>query len=423
MIIDYAKIHIKAGDGGDGSMSFRRELYVANGGPDGGDGGKGASIYLKVDTSLNTLLDFKYKRNFIGENGKMGDGARRSGKSAKDLYIPVPLGTIVKDITVDKIIADMSEDGQELLLVKGGRGGRGNQHFATSTRQVPMFAETGEKGTEKQIELELKMLADVGLIGFPNVGKSTIISTVSSAKPKIANYPFTTLEPALGVVRTKSGETFVMADIPGIIEGASEGVGLGLKFLKHIERTRLLLHVIDITGSEDRIPLEDYKLINKELVSYSDKLSKKNQIIVANKMDSLSNEKYLKDLEKQCKKDKVQLFKVSAVTGLGLDELLEYVASELKKIPREDVVLVDEEYGLDEKVDQVWNIDVIEGGFKVTGAPITRLMTKVNIYDVESRQYMQRILDKLGVMKKLRSMGLKNDDVIIVNDFQMTYHN
>jgi GTP-binding protein len=343
------------------------------------------------------------------------------GKSAKDVYIPVPLGTIVKDIDADKIIADMSEEGQELLLVKGGRGGRGNQHFATSTRQVPKFAEIGEKGKEKNIELELKMLADVGLIGFPNVGKSTIISTVSSAKPKIANYHFTTLEPALGVVRTKSGDTFVMADIPGIIEGASEGVGLGLKFLKHIERTRLLLHVIDISGSEERIPLEDYKLINKELVNYSEKLSKKTQIIVANKMDSLSNETYLKDLEKQCKKDKVKLFKVSAVTGQGLDELLEYVATELSKIPKEDIVLVDEDYEVDDKVDQVWNVEIIENGFKVTGAPIERLMTKVNIYDIESRQYMQRILDKLGVMKKLKSMGLKNGDNLVVNDYQMTF--
>ncbi len=316
----------------------------------------------------------------------------------------------------------MSNPDEELLLVKGGRGGRGNQHFATSTRQVPKFAESGEKGKEKNIELELKMLADVGLIGFPNVGKSTIISTVSSAKPKIANYHFTTLEPALGVVRTKSGETFVMADIPGIIEGASEGVGLGLKFLKHVERTRLLLHVIDISGSEDRIPLEDYKLINKELVNYSEKLSKKNQIVVANKMDSLSNEQYLKDLEKQCKKDKVKLFTVSAVTNQGLDELLEYVALELKKIPKEDVVIVDEDYEANDEIDQTWNIEQIEDGFLVTGGPIERLMSKVNIYDVESRQYMQRVLNKLGVMDKLKSMGLKNGDLLIVDDYQMEYH-
>lgn len=422
MIIDYAKIHVKAGDGGNGSMSFRRELYVANGGPDGGDGGRGSDIYLKVDASLNTLLDFRYKKEFVGEDGKKGEGARRSGKSAKDIYIPVPLGTIVKDIDAGKTIADMSEDGQELLLVKGGRGGRGNQHFATSTRQVPKFAESGEKGKEKNIELELKMLADVGLIGFPNVGKSTIISTVSSAKPKIANYHFTTLEPALGVVRTKSNETFVMADIPGIIEGASEGVGLGLKFLKHIERTRLLLHVIDISGSEHRIPLEDYLLINKELVNYSEKLSKKTQIIVANKMDSLSDETYLKDLEKQCKKDKVKLFKVSAVTGEGLEELLDYVATELKKIPREDVVLIDEDYEVDDEPDQTWEIQKTDDGFRVIGAPIERLMTKVNIFDVESRQYMQRILNKLGVMKQLKDMGLKNGDILIIDDYQMEYH-
>lgn len=422
MIIDYARINVKAGNGGNGSMSFRREKYVANGGPDGGDGGKGSSIYLKVDSNLNTLLDFKYKKNFVGEDGKKGEGARRSGKSGKDLYIPVPLGTIVKDIDANKVIADLSEEGQELLLVKGGRGGRGNQHFATSTRQVPKFAEQGEKGKEKNIELELKMLADVGLIGFPNVGKSTIISTVSSARPKIANYHFTTLEPALGVVRTKSNETFVMADIPGIIEGASEGIGLGLKFLKHIERTRLLLHVIDISGSEERIPVEDYRLINKELVKYSEKLSKKTQIVVANKMDSLSNEDYLKDLEKECKKNKVKLFKVSAVTGEGLDELLEYVAEELKKIPREEVVHVDEDYEVDDEPDQTWEIQEIEEGFLVTGAPIERLMTKVNIFDVESRQYMQRVLSKLGVMSKLKEMGLKDGDMLIIDEYQVEYH-
>lgn len=421
MIIDYAKVHVKSGDGGNGSMSFRRELYVANGGPDGGDGGRGASIYLKVDSSLNTLLDFKYKKEFIGESGKNGEGAKRTGKSAKDLYIPVPLGTIVKDVDADKVIADMCEDGQELLLVKGGRGGRGNQHFATSTRQVPKFAEAGEKGKEKNIELELKLLADVGLIGFPNVGKSTLISRVSSAKPKIANYHFTTLEPSLGVVKTKNNETFVMADIPGIIEGASEGVGLGHKFLKHVERTRLLLHVIDISGSEDRIPLEDYKLINKELVNYSEKLSEKLQIVVANKADSLNNEEYLTDLQKQCKKDKVTMFVISAATGQGIDELLEYVANELKKIPKEDIVYVDEDYD-DEENDQKWYIQKNEDTYIVTGAPIERLMQKVNVFDVESRQYMQRILNKLGVMSKLKEMGLKNGDVIIVEDYQMEYH-
>jgi GTP-binding protein len=421
MIIDYARIHVKSGDGGNGSMSFRRELYVANGGPDGGDGGKGASIYLKVDPSLNTLLDFKYKKEFIGENGKNGEGAKRTGKSAKDLYIPVPLGTIVRDVDTGKVIADMCEVGQEILLVKGGRGGRGNQHFATSTRQVPKFAEAGEKGKERNIELELKLIADVGLIGFPNVGKSTLISRVSSAKPKIANYHFTTLEPSLGVVKTKNNETFVMADIPGIIEGASEGVGLGHKFLKHVERTRLLLHVVDVSGSEGRIPIEDYRLINKELINYSEKLSEKLQIVVANKMDSLNNEEYLKDLQKECNKNNIKLFAISAVTGQGIEELLDYVAAELKKIPKEEIVHVEEDYE-EEEEDQNWYVQKIEDGFLVTGAPIERLMAKVNIFDVESRQYMQRILNKLGVMDKLKEMGLKNGDTLIIDDYQMEYH-
>ena len=419
MIVDYAKIHIKAGNGGDGSMSFRRELYVANGGPDGGDGGRGASVYLKVDTSLTTLLDFKYKKKFEADRGRHGEGARCTGKSGVDLYIPVPLGTIVKDIDSDRVIADMSNQDDVILIAKGGKGGRGNQHFATSTRQVPKFAELGEKGQERNIELELKMLADVGLIGFPNVGKSTLISTVSSAKPKIANYHFTTLEPALGVVKPKSGNSFVMADIPGIIEGAADGVGLGIKFLKHIERTRLLLHVIDITGSEDRIPVEDYKLINEELKKYSTKLASKTQIIVANKIDSLSDETYLKDLEKLCKKDKVKLFIVSAVTKQGLEELIEYTASILDTIAKDDVVIVDGE--LEEEVSQEWFVEKIEEGFKVYGAPIERLMTKVNVFDVESRQYMGRILKKLGVMTELRRQGLKDGDTIDVNGFQMEH--
>ena len=422
MIIDYAKIYVKAGNGGNGSMSFRRELYVANGGPDGGDGGRGASIYLKVSKDLSTLLDFKYKNKFIGENGKNGEGARCTGKSAEDIYIPVPKGTIVRDIDTGNVIADLSEDDSEILLVKGGRGGRGNQHFATSTRQVPKFAELGEKGEERNIELELKMLADVGLIGFPNVGKSTLISSVSSAKPKIANYHFTTLEPALGVVKTKSGSTFVMADIPGIIEGASNGVGLGIKFLKHVERTRLLLHVIDVTGCEGRIPLEDYNLINEELKKYSEKLANKKQIVVANKMDSLTDETYLQELEKVCKKNKVKLFKISAVTSDGLDKLIEYVAGELEKIPKEEIVEIIVDDRENEKKDQDWNISRTTEGFLVTGAPIERLMSKVNIYDVEYRQYMTRVLSKMGVMSKLKEMGLEEGDIIDIVGYQMEYY-
>ena len=421
MVIDYVKIKVKSGDGGNGAMSFRREKYVANGGPDGGDGGRGGNIYLKVDENTSTLLDFKYKKEFRAQDGKKGDGARKSGKSGDDLYISVPKGTIVRDIQKDKVIADLSSEGDKVLVVKGGRGGRGNQHFATPTRQVPNFAEQGQKGKERFLELELKMLADVGLVGFPNVGKSTIISTVSSAKPKIANYHFTTLEPALGVVKSKSGDTFVMADIPGIIEGASDGVGLGIKFLKHVERTRIILHVIDISGSEGRNPVEDFYKINEELKKYSEKLYSKLQIVVANKMDSLQDEKSLKELEKVCKDNNLKLFKISAVTKDGLEELIEYISSSLKYIPKEDIVQVEKDIE-DELLSQEWYVEKkSDDYYLVTGDPIERLMSKVNIFDIESRQYMQRCLNNMGVMQKLKDMGLKDGDVIDILGYQMEY--
>ncbi len=422
MVIDYVKIKVKAGDGGNGSMSFRREKYVANGGPDGGDGGRGGNVYLKVDKNTSTLLDFKYNKIFKAENGKNGEGARRSGKSGANLYISVPKGTIVKDVDKGVIVADLSEDNQEFLIAKGGKGGRGNQHFATPTRQVPNFAESGQKGKEKNIELELKMLADVGLIGFPNVGKSTIISTVSSAKPKIANYHFTTLEPALGVVNTKSNKPFVMADIPGIIEGASSGIGLGIKFLKHVERTRLLLHVIDITGSEGRNPVDDFYKINEELKKYSEKLSNKIQIVVANKIDSLNDVSLLEDLKKVCSENNLKLFEISAITKQGLEELIDYISFELENIPKEDIVTIDDTYEQDEVIDQEWFVEKKSSDYYiVTGAPIERLMSKVNIFDVESRQYMQRGLINLGVMDKLKEIGLKGGDVIDILGYQMEY--
>ncbi|MCX8074945.1 MAG: GTPase ObgE [Clostridia bacterium] len=422
MLIDYVKIQVKAGDGGNGSISFWREKYVTNGGPDGGDGGRGGDVYFKVDGNINTLLDFRYKKKFVAEDGKKGEGGRCSGKSAEDLYIPVPKGTIVKDVDKDKIIADLSEEGQVFLIAKGGKGGKGNQHFATSTRQIPRFAESGQKGTLKNIELELKMLADVGLIGYPNVGKSTFISVVSSAKPKIADYHFTTLEPTLGVVKSKSGKTFVMADIPGIIEGASSGVGLGLKFLKHIERTRILLHVIDIASSEGRDPVQDFIMTNEELIKYSEKLAQKKQIVIANKIDSLSNEDSLKQLEKLCKKKGIKIFTVSAITRQGIDEVIEYVAEELGKIPKEEIVSVDEEYEVEDEVDQEWFIEKQGNLYKVTGAPIERLMSKVNIYDSESRQYMQRVLKNMGVMHKLKELGLQNGETIDIVGYQMEYN-
>lgn len=422
MLIDYAKISVKSGNGGCGAISFRREKYVANGGPDGGDGGNGGNVYLKVDRDINTLLDFRYKKMFKAEDGKRGEGARRSGKKGEDIYIPVPKGTIVKDVDKNVIVADLSDEGEIFLIAKGGKGGRGNQHFATPTRQVPNFAEMGQKGVEKNLELELKMLADVGLVGFPNVGKSTIISTVSSAKPKIANYHFTTLEPALGVVRAKSGKAFVMADIPGIIEGASDGVGLGLTFLKHVERTRVILHVIDISGSEGRDPIDDYYKINEELEKYSKTLANKTQVIVANKIDAVQDEKNLKRLQKICDENNLKLFKTSAATKQGLDELVEYVSTLLEKIPQEEIVHVDENYDKEELLDQNFYIDKkAEDYYLVYGAPIERLMSKVNIFDIESRQYLQRVLNNMGVMEKLKEKGLKSGDVIDVLGYQLEY--
>lgn len=422
MLIDYAKITVKSGNGGPGAISFRREKYVANGGPDGGDGGRGGSVIFKVDKDMTTLLDFRYRKIFKAEDGKKGDGARKTGKSGEDIYIPVPKGTIIKDIDKDVIVADLSKDGDEFLIAKGGKGGRGNSRFATPTRQVPNFAENGQKGIEKNIELELKMLADVGLIGFPNVGKSTIISTVSSARPKIANYHFTTLEPALGVVKPKSGKAFVMADIPGIIEGASDGVGLGLTFLKHVERTRLLLHVIDISGSEGRNPVDDFYKINEELKKYSKKLASKKQIVVANKSDVTLDDENFKQLEKVCNEKGLKLFKTSAATKQGVDEVVEYLAKELESIPKEDIVQIDENYGQNEVVDQNFYVEKkAEDYYLVYGEPIERLMMKVNIFDIESRQYMQRVLNNMGVMDKLREKGLKSGDTIDVLGYQMEY--
>ena len=383
MFTDYAKIIIKSGDGGNGAVSFRREKYVAAGGPDGGDGGRGGSIYFIVDPDSNTLVDFRFKKKFKAENGKNGEGARRYGKSGEDLYVKVPIGTLIKDAETGKIIADLSHKGQKELILPGGRGGKGNSHFATSTRQAPRFSQDGEKGIEKEVILELKLLADVGLIGFPNVGKSTFLSKTTSATPKIADYHFTTLEPNLGVVKNDYGENFVIADIPGIIEGASNGTGLGLQFLRHIERTRLLLHVIDVSGIEGRNPVDDFKTINEELKSYSEKLSKRKQIIVANKIDSMQDENLYNDLEKLAKKNNIEIFKISAVTGEGISELLKRVSQVLKELPKEELYDEVEDkkvYTLQEE-QEGYTIKKEDGIFVVDGPAVDRVMRRVNLED------------------------------------------
>ena len=421
MFIDEVVIKVEAGNGGDGCLAFRREKYVAMGGPFGGNGGHGSNIIFKVDEGLHTLIDLRYMKTIKGKKGENGRGKNQNGAAAEDVIIKVPQGTIVTDLGTGFIIADLKEKDDEVVVAYGGRGGRGNTAFKTQSNPAPNFAENGEPGEVKELKVELKLLADVGLVGMPSVGKSTIISCVSKAKPKIAAYHFTTLNPNLGVARTKDGRSFVIADLPGLIEGASLGEGLGDRFLKHIERTRLLLHVIDITGSEGRIPVEDFKLINNELKKYSQKLASKKQIVVANKMDSLSDEGYLKDLEMLCKKEGLKLFKISAATKIGLDDLLNYVSEELKKIPKEDIVEVIKEDD-DELVDQEWHVEKKNDTYYVTGAPIERLMSKVNIFDVESRQYMQRVLNKMGVMDKARELGLQDGEYLDIIGYQMEYN-
>ena len=390
---------------------------LLHGGPDGGDGGKGGDIYFIVDKDMNTLVDFRFKRKFKAENGQDGEGGHRYGKSGEDLYIKVPQGTIVKDVETERIVADLSEIGQVELIAPGGKGGKGNAHFATATRQAPRFAQDGEKGIEKEVILELKLLADVGLLGYPNVGKSTFLSVVTSATPKIANYNFTTINPNLGVVKTEYGDSFVIADIPGIIEGASEGVGLGFQFLRHIERTRLLLHFIDVSDLAQYTPSDSYYNINNELKKYSERLAKKKQIIVATKSDSMQNEDRYKEIEKIAKKEKIKIFKISSATGNGIKELMKYVSEELKNLPKEE--LVQEEkiiYTLDDKKDE-FEVKRENGEYIITGPAAERLLGRVNIEDRESMHYFHKRLIELGIESKLKELGVKEGDRVRILDW------
>lgn len=425
MFIDYVKITAKSGNGGNGAITFRREKYVAAGGPDGGDGGRGGSVYFTVDPDMNTLLDFRFKRKFKAEDGKNGEGSHRFGKSGEDLYIKVPIGTIVKDVETGKVVTDLSKEGQTELILPGGRGGKGNSHFATSTRQAPRFARDGEKGIEKEFILELKLLADVGLLGFPNVGKSTFISKVTSAKPKIADYHFTTLVPNLGVVKGEYGDSFVIADIPGIIEGASEGTGLGLQFLRHIERTRLLLHFLDVSGSEGRNPVDDFNVINEELKKYSEKLSNRRQVIVANKTDIIQDDSLYKEVEKLAKDKGLEIFKISAVTGDGIKELMKRISELLKELPKEELIEPSEErviYTLKEDEEQ-FKVEVIDGEYVVSGPAVERLMGRVNIQDNESMHYFQKQLTELGIEAKLKEMGIKEGDSVKILEWEFEWYN
>ena len=422
MFTDYVKIIAKAGNGGNGAISFRHEKYVAAGGPDGGDGGKGGDVYFIVDQDANTLIDFRYKKKFKAENGNNGEGARRFGKSGEDLYIKVPIGTIVKDAKTGRVLADLSEKGQKALILRGGRGGKGNSNFATATRQAPRFAQDGEDGEERELILELKLLADVGLIGFPNVGKSTLLSIVTDAKPKIADYHFTTLDPNLGVVKKEYGDSIVIADIPGIIEGASEGVGLGIQFLRHIERTRLLLHVIDVSGSEGRDPVEDFYTINEELKKYSQKLSERKQIIVANKIDSMQDESLYNNLEKLAKEKGLEIFKISAATNVGIKELMNHVSQVLKTLPKENLVEIKDEekvYTLEDE--EPFTINKEGNNYIIDGPAVEKLMKRVNLNDNESMYYFHKMLDELGVSQKLKEMGIKDGDNVTIAGWELEW--
>lgn len=426
MFTDYVKIYAQAGKGGNGAISFRHEKYVAAGGPDGGDGGRGGDVYFKVDPDANTLIEFRFKKKFKAENGENGQGARKYGKSAEDLYIPVPIGTVIKDAETNQVLADLSTPGQEALILKGGRGGLGNSHFATATRQAPRFAQDGEPGEEKELVLELKLLADVGLIGFPNVGKSTFLSKVTSATPKIANYHFTTIEPNLGVVTSKYGDSFVIADIPGIIEGASDGVGLGIQFLRHIERTRLLLHFIDVSGTEGRDPVKDYQVINDELKDYSEKLSHRTQIIVANKSDIAQDDDNYKKLADIAEKNGQKIFKISAATGEGVEELMNYVSKTLKELPKEDLIDVatpsegEKVYRLETKKEP-FEISKEKGVWIVKGEEVDKIIRKVNITDYESLFFLHRKLNELGLDKALKKAGIHDGDTVKIGNYEMEW--
>jgi len=427
MFADRARIYIRSGKGGDGHVSFRRELYVAAGGPDGGDGGKGGDIIFEVEKGLNTLGDFRHTRKYTAEDGEEGNKRRQHGKNGQDLVIKVPEGTVIRDEKTGKVIADMSGDNQRMVILPGGKGGIGNMHFATSTMQVPKYAKPGAPARELWVILELKVIADVGLVGFPSVGKSTLISAVSNARPKVAAYHFTTLNPVLGVVDF-GGEGFVMADIPGIIEGASEGAGLGHEFLRHVERCKLLLHVVDAAGTEGRDPVEDVRILNEELKKYSEELSKKPQILVANKCDAIYVEEGTEDPVKRLRDayetEEFPVFAISGVTGEGTKELLSYVQKRLSEMPKEVKVYEAEyEYEVDSSADLPYTVENPEPHlFVVEGPRIEKMLGYTNLDSEKGFSFFQRFLKESGILKDLERAGIEEGDTVQMYGHQFDYY-
>ena len=419
--IDKARITVRAGNGGNGAVAFHREKYVAAGGPDGGDGGDGGSIIVQVDDNMSTLMDFRYKRKYVASPGVDGQGGRKSGKDGESLTIRVPRGTLIRDAETGEIIKDMS-DSEPFVLCKGGRGGWGNQHFATPTRQVPRFAKAGLPGESHDVVLELKLLADVGLVGFPNVGKSTLLSVVSKAHPKIANYHFTTLYPNLGVVYVDEGVSFVMADIPGIIEGASEGAGLGHDFLRHIDRCRLLIHVVDVSGSEGRDPVEDFEAINAELEQYSPELASRKMIVAANKVDIMTDPSLLEKLRAHVESKGYELFEISAAAHQGVRELVKRAAQELAQLPA--VVVYEPTYvERPPEVDTSGEVSIqqFDETWVVEAPWLQRLIANVNFSDFESRNWFDRMLRQSGLFDKLEQMGIHDGDIVSMYDLEFEY--
>ncbi len=424
MFVDNIKLYVKAGDGGAGAVAFHREKYVSAGGPDGGDGGRGGNVIFTVDQGSNTLLAYRYKRKFIAQNGDNGMGGKKHGKNGADIYLPVPPGTLIKDAKTGKILFDMAS-ADSFTVCRGGRGGWGNRHFATPTRQIPRFAKSGTRGEEREVLLELKMLAEVGLIGFPNVGKSSILSRISAAKPKIANYHFTTLSPNLGVVSAGEGKGFLAADIPGLIEGASEGQGLGHAFLRHVDRCRLLLHVVDISAADGRDPLEDIDTIDAELEKYSPELSLRPQIVVANKIDSiLEDEPIIEEMKNYCEQLGRPLVFVSAVSGDGLEELVALAAQTLATLP--PLTVYESEVTEEEAIASTFGkketvVEKRDGIYYVEGEWLYNLMGQVNFEDYESLNFFQRILIKNGVIDMLRAEGVQEGDTVSIYDFEFDF--
>lgn len=427
MFADRAKIFIRSGKGGDGHVSFRRELYVPNGGPDGGDGGRGGDVIFEVDEGLNTLQDYRHRKKYAAKDGEPGGKRRCHGKDAADIILKVPEGTVIKEAESDKVIADMSGDNRRQVVLKGGKGGLGNQHFATATMQIPKYAQSGQPAQELWVKLELKVIADVGLIGFPNVGKSTLLSRVTNAQPKIANYHFTTLNPNLGVVDLDGAKGFVIADIPGLIEGASEGVGLGHEFLRHIERTKMMIHVVDAAGSEGRDPIDDIRKINQELAAYNSEIAARPQVIAANKTDLIyegEEKNPIERLKEEFEPKGIKVFPISGVTGQGMKELLYYVSEQLGKLDDKPIVFEQEYFPENELIylDLPYTVEKEDGIYVVEGPKIEKMLGYTNLDSEKGFAFFQKFLKDTGILDELVEAGIEEGDTVRMYGLQFDYY-